>query len=258
MDKLLGCSPTCSSSRRAPVSALADKQVVGLYFSAHWCPPCRGFTPKLAEVYTAIKGTGKSLEIVFVSSDRDDVAFDSYHKEMPWQTLSKRFKVSGIPSLVPCRRRDRPGALQGRPQRHHERPSGHRLSAPKTLDELLGEVLLDGEGAELPRDQGGSNAYRVGSFSMFDLCRWTPGPSGTPPPTVGRTTTAHTRDDDQEGRQHDTRTRTRDRRTAVAEQTTLEKEAWNMPGTWKRTPPPHVRFADTEQMFHSTEEMHQV
>jgi nucleoredoxin len=82
------------------VSALADKQVVGLYFSAHWCPPCRGFTPKLAEVYTAIKGTGKSLEIVFVSSDRDDVAFDSYHKEMPWQTLSKRFKVSGIPSLV--------------------------------------------------------------------------------------------------------------------------------------------------------------
>ena len=111
MDKLLGCSPTCSSSRRAPVSALADKQVVGLYFSAHWCPPCRGFTPKLAEVYTAIKGTGKSLEIVFVSSDRDDVAFDSYHKEMPWlalpfaeralkQTLSKRFKVSGIPSLV--------------------------------------------------------------------------------------------------------------------------------------------------------------
>ena len=141
MDKLLGCSPDlqllAQGGATTPVSALADKQVVGLYFSAHWCPPCRGFTPKLAEVYTAIKGTGKSLEIVFVSSDRDDVAFDSYHKEMPWQTLSKRFKVSGIPSLVPCRRRDRPGALQGRPQRHHERPSGHRLSAPKTLDELL-------------------------------------------------------------------------------------------------------------------------
>ena len=48
------------------MSALADKQVVGLYFSAHWCPPRHGFTPKLTEVYTVIKGTGKSLEIVFV------------------------------------------------------------------------------------------------------------------------------------------------------------------------------------------------
>ena len=73
---LLGCSPDlqllAQGGATTPMSALADKQVVGLYFSAHWCPPCRGFTPKLAEVYTAIKGTGMSLEIVFVSSDRDD------------------------------------------------------------------------------------------------------------------------------------------------------------------------------------------
>ena len=115
MNKILGCSPDlqllAQGGATMPVSALADKQVVGLYFSAHWCPPCCGFTPKLAEAYTAIKGTGKSLEIVFVSSDRDEVAFNSYRKEMPWlalpfaeralkQTLSKRFEVSGIPSLV--------------------------------------------------------------------------------------------------------------------------------------------------------------
>merc|ERR1719502_1390860 len=82
-----------------------------LYFSAHWCPPCRRFTPKLAEWYTALKDAGKSLECVFVSSDRDESAFTEYFNEHPWtaipysdrdrkNALSKKFKVQGIPTLV--------------------------------------------------------------------------------------------------------------------------------------------------------------
>jgi nucleoredoxin len=89
---------------------LAGKKAVGVYFSAHWCPPCRGFTPKLAEMYTsALKAKG--LEIVFVSSDRDQSSFDSYYGEQPWVALpygerdikaklSKKYKVQGIPSFV--------------------------------------------------------------------------------------------------------------------------------------------------------------
>jgi hypothetical protein len=42
------------------------------------CPPCRGFTPKLAESYTAMQASGKSFEIVFVSSDKDQGTFDEY------------------------------------------------------------------------------------------------------------------------------------------------------------------------------------
>ena len=34
--------------------ALKDKKFVGFYFSAHWCPPCRGFTPVLKDFYEVI------------------------------------------------------------------------------------------------------------------------------------------------------------------------------------------------------------
>ena len=72
----------------APVStadALAGKHVA-LYFSAHWCPPCRGFTPELAKLYVShLKAKG--LEIVFVSSDHDEAGFSSYYAEMPWLAL---------------------------------------------------------------------------------------------------------------------------------------------------------------------------
>jgi len=92
-------------------SVLKDVEVLGIYFSAHWCPPCRGFTPKLSENYTALKAAGKKLEIVFASSDRDDAAFLEYHNEMTFPALpyklrdlknelSEKYGVSGIPSLV--------------------------------------------------------------------------------------------------------------------------------------------------------------
>merc|ERR1719482_2096304 len=48
------------------VVATADKlkdRVTAVYFSAHWCPPCRGFTPKLAETYTAYKEKGLKFKV---------------------------------------------------------------------------------------------------------------------------------------------------------------------------------------------------
>ncbi len=64
-------------------------EYVGLYFSAHWCPPCRGFTPKLVEFYNGFKqsDTGKTFDVVFVSSDRDENSFQEYFREMPWLAL---------------------------------------------------------------------------------------------------------------------------------------------------------------------------
>ena len=109
--KLLGAK---LKSKRDPVStaeALKGKQAVALYFSAHWCPPCRGFTPRLAEAYKGLVAAEKSFEIVFISSDRDEKAFDEYYAEQPWlalpygqrklkAALSKKYNVTGIPSLL--------------------------------------------------------------------------------------------------------------------------------------------------------------
>lgn len=64
-----------------------DNSIPGLYFSAHWCPPCRGFTPVLAQLYTKLKENNQSIEMIFVSSDRDENSFKEYFNEMPWHAL---------------------------------------------------------------------------------------------------------------------------------------------------------------------------
>lgn len=86
--------------------------VVGLYFSAHWCPPCRKFTPVLAKAYEkTTKENFKNIAIIFLSSDRNQHEFDKYRKEMPWlafpysarkmkDELATKFGVRGIPTLV--------------------------------------------------------------------------------------------------------------------------------------------------------------
>ena len=69
--------------------ALHNARLIGLYFSAHWCGPCRQFTPMLAEMYEHLKEYRPThgLEIVFVSSDRDPNSFQQYHRSMPWQAV---------------------------------------------------------------------------------------------------------------------------------------------------------------------------
>lgn len=91
--------------------ALQDKEIVALYFSAHWCPPCRAFTPVLADVYKQIHQQDPTFEIIFVSSDHDESSFKNYFATHPWTAipysnrdikdkLSRQFSISGIPSLI--------------------------------------------------------------------------------------------------------------------------------------------------------------
>lgn len=87
---LIGAKVVDHEQRDVEVSSLAGEgKVLGFYFSAHWCPPCRAFTPQLAQWYRTVKDgpNGNKFEIVFVSSDRDQGSFDEYFKEMPWHAL---------------------------------------------------------------------------------------------------------------------------------------------------------------------------
>lgn len=101
-------------SPNVPVASLKGK-TVGLYFSAQWCIPAKKFTPRLISVYKKIKQQleGKEdedFEIVFVSSDHNQVEFATYFETMPWlaipfddptiKSLAKYFDIRGIPSLV--------------------------------------------------------------------------------------------------------------------------------------------------------------
>jgi thiol-disulfide isomerase/thioredoxin len=64
-----------------------DVKSVGFYFSAHWCPPCRLFTPKLADLYKEVQSSSSSFRIVFVSCDHDEESFNEYRAEMPWPAV---------------------------------------------------------------------------------------------------------------------------------------------------------------------------
>jgi thiol-disulfide isomerase/thioredoxin len=76
------------------------------------CPPCRGFTPTLAEFYETLQSEHEGeVEFVFVSSDQDQGSFNEYYKDMPWtalpfdaselkEALAHKFGVRGIPFFV--------------------------------------------------------------------------------------------------------------------------------------------------------------
>lgn len=80
-------------------------------YSAHWCGPCRKFTPLLKSIYQKLIDEGKNFEIVFCSSDNDTPGFKEYFETMPWKAipyendairryLGDKFSIEGIPSLV--------------------------------------------------------------------------------------------------------------------------------------------------------------
>ncbi|XP_061461262.1 nucleoredoxin isoform X3 [Rhineura floridana] len=103
--------PLLRNSGQAQESTILEGSHVGVYFSAHWCPPCRSLTRVLVESYRKIKESGQKFEIVFVSADRSEDSFKQYFSEMPWlaipyadegrrSRLNRLYGIQGIPTLI--------------------------------------------------------------------------------------------------------------------------------------------------------------
>jgi len=152
--ELLGSKLQGKSGEVDTATALADKYVA-LYFSAHWCPPCRGFTPELVKLYGKL--SDKPFEIVFVSSDKAEGAFNEYYETMPWlalpyadrdrkAALSSKFKVKGIPSLIML---DKDGSVLNKEARSDvdSDPEGLKFPwAPPAIKDVIGTEFVDREG----------------------------------------------------------------------------------------------------------------
>ena len=84
-------------------------KVVGIYFSAAWCGPCRRFSPTLFQTRNKYKD---DFQVVFVSSDRTEAAQRDYMKKTKMEcptlkfgdaarnALSQTYQVRSIPTLV--------------------------------------------------------------------------------------------------------------------------------------------------------------
>jgi hypothetical protein len=58
---------------------LREKTAIGIFFSGHWCPPSREFTPGLIDAYDTW-ARQKGFEIIFCSSDQTEAEFRHYRE----------------------------------------------------------------------------------------------------------------------------------------------------------------------------------
>jgi len=111
LGEFFGDKVVLADGSEVSTDTLAGK-TIGIYFSAHWCQPCREFTPILVKAYNEITAAGKPFDLVFVSSDYTVEDMFNYMTEtkMPWKGvefgsskavfLARKYEVEWMPTLI--------------------------------------------------------------------------------------------------------------------------------------------------------------
>lgn len=143
---------------------LKSSDVIALYFSAEWCPPCKQFTPLLKKFVETLQGVGdQSLKVIFVSRDRSDMDMWKYMHEshgnwlaIPYagdarEKLAQRYSVQGIPALVVLNQIGQPAMAA-----HHAigQVAGSASISTQVLTTYMGWRTAAGAVAASPPGQG--------------------------------------------------------------------------------------------------------
>jgi nucleoredoxin len=138
---------TVKGKSLAPISAaqIGSVRYLAVYYSAHWCPPCRGFTPRLVAAYQEIKARHPEFELIFVSSDQDASAMQGYMSEYKMTWPAVRFDQRNAASVL-----RRPGHESGIPNLIFMRADGKELSLSykpngdyRGPDNVLADILKE-------------------------------------------------------------------------------------------------------------------
>lgn len=199
LEALLGSEIYGNDGKAIPTSSLAGKTAIGIYFSAHWCGPCRMFTPMLKKYYET-HAAAKNFEIVFASSDRSEGEYNEYYKEMPWKSLgfgsakkeelSSKFKVRGIPTFVLVDGEGNTITTDARSEVMGDPDAARFPYKPKSVPEILGDdvkISVAASGGETTIGElRAANDY-IGLYFSASWC----GPCKKFSPTLSRWYKAH-------------------------------------------------------------------
>jgi nucleoredoxin len=105
------CTPISSTEAAKRI----ENKVVGLYFSAQWCPPCRAFSPVLSSF---LQRNSDRFVVIYVSMDKNLEKMKENVAGKGWlcipfdddvrKHLASTLNVSSIPSLIVLDKNGRP------------------------------------------------------------------------------------------------------------------------------------------------------